>query len=295
MSTTSVRDGRTGTKGGLERVLAAGARLMKAARGYTAHLSFAIFERRPSYKSAQEPDQSLYEALATLQKGNTARDERRWPEAKRYYRTYLILRSEDFAIWVQCGHAEKESGDFLEALKCYEQARTLRANDADLHLHLGHLFKLMQRWDEAAEAYRRCLSLDPTIEDAVEGVATVIGRHSPANGEVALNRLGTVVAAEPTSKAEGGVCELESTRRYLEYKSELLLSPELLAGLIDNEFQSGNWETVAALQRFRLRRAPTCKKHWRELAHTFENLNRPHEAAHCARIAGSLGNPQNGG
>jgi tetratricopeptide (TPR) repeat protein len=90
--------------------------------------------------------------------------------AARYYREALDQKSDDPAIWVQYGHALKESGslsrNLTEAENAYRTSLELDADVADTHLQLGHALKLQGRSIEASAAYVRALALDPTLDHA---------------------------------------------------------------------------------------------------------------------------------
>jgi cytochrome c-type biogenesis protein CcmH/NrfG len=45
-------------------------------------------------------------------------------------------------IWVQLGHARKESGDLPAAEAAYRRSLALAPDTADTHLQLGHVLKL---------------------------------------------------------------------------------------------------------------------------------------------------------
>jgi tetratricopeptide (TPR) repeat protein len=64
-------------------------------------------------------------------------------------------------IWVQYGHALKESGNVAEAETAYRNSIELEPSSADAHLQLGHALKIQGRIDEAVGAYFRSLALDP--------------------------------------------------------------------------------------------------------------------------------------
>src|SRR5262245_45277491 len=89
-----------------------------------------------------------------------ARDARDWASASRYYRQALEEKSDNPAIWVQYGHALKESGHVPEAERAYRRALELAPDITDTHLQLGHALKIQGRRDEAAAAYLRALALD---------------------------------------------------------------------------------------------------------------------------------------
>lgn len=101
-----------------------------------------------------------------LAAADQARDERRWAEAADLYGKYLASRPADSAIWVQFGHALKESGNFGEAEKAYLHSLELAPRVADTHLQLGHLYKKSSNFSKAIEAYREALKADGSLSDA---------------------------------------------------------------------------------------------------------------------------------
>lgn len=97
--------------------------------------------------------------------GDAARNRRAWATAARHYRASLALDPDRTALWVQLGHALKESGDRTGAGEAYRQALRQAPEAADTHLQLGHLLKLQGRWTDAAAAYEEAARLDPDLDD----------------------------------------------------------------------------------------------------------------------------------
>jgi tetratricopeptide (TPR) repeat protein len=89
-----------------------------------------------------------------------------WRLAVQHYQTVLARNPNDALIWVQYGHALKESGSAAEAERAYLRAIDLDPSAADPYLQLGHALKIQRRRREAAMAYRRALDLDPTLHAA---------------------------------------------------------------------------------------------------------------------------------
>jgi tetratricopeptide (TPR) repeat protein len=99
--------------------------------------------------------------------------------AARYYRKALDQEPANSPIWVQYGHALKESGNAFEAENAYRKSLELEPNVADTHLQLGHALKIQDRRIEAGAAYVRALALDPGLDDAsfeLEGLGWSRGR-----------------------------------------------------------------------------------------------------------------------
>jgi glycosyltransferase involved in cell wall biosynthesis/Tfp pilus assembly protein PilF len=115
--------------------------------------------------------------------GDEARSLRNWPEAVRYYSAHLRAQPASFAIWVQLGHAFKESGNLEAALEAYERAYAINESDADLFLSMGHLYKLLGRRDDAIANYRRSAECDGNQHALTEltnlGVRTLIEEPRP--------------------------------------------------------------------------------------------------------------------
>jgi tetratricopeptide (TPR) repeat protein len=91
---------------------------------------------------------------------------REWVSAARYYRKALDQQPDNPPIWVQYGHALKESGDLAEAENAYRKSLELDPDAADTHLQLGHALKLQGRRIEAGASYFRALALDPALDHA---------------------------------------------------------------------------------------------------------------------------------
>ncbi len=96
-------------------------------------------------------------SLITL--GNRAREARQWDIAAQYYRKFLDRNPRNSAIWVQYGHALKESGHLAEAAAAYQRALADEPEGADSHLQLGHVLKLQGKTEEAKAAYLQALLL----------------------------------------------------------------------------------------------------------------------------------------
>jgi glycosyltransferase involved in cell wall biosynthesis len=101
-----------------------------------------------------------------------ARDARQWELAAQLYRKALDRNPRNPPIWVQYGHALKESGELrdpdmlAQAEIAYRRALSLDPGEADTYLQLGHVLKLRGKTEEAREAYLRAVALDSSLESA---------------------------------------------------------------------------------------------------------------------------------
>ncbi|MCD2316029.1 glycosyltransferase [Sphingomonas sp. IC-11] len=100
--------------------------------------------------------------------GDKARDHGDWASAAGHYRSYLEADPNSFAIWVQLGHALKESGDPAGAEEAYLQAQLLQPDDSDLALNLGHLMKSLRKLREAEGYYARSFQIDGNLSARTE-------------------------------------------------------------------------------------------------------------------------------
>jgi glycosyltransferase involved in cell wall biosynthesis len=101
-----------------------------------------------------------------ISRADRARDSRDWVSAAQNYRKALDQKPDNPPIWVQYGHALKESGDLGEAENAYRKSLQLDSDVADTHLQLGHALKIQGRKIEASAAYLRALALDPALDHA---------------------------------------------------------------------------------------------------------------------------------
>jgi tetratricopeptide (TPR) repeat protein len=114
-----------------------------------------------------------------ISRADRARDSRDWVSAAEYYRKALDHKPDNPPIWVQYGHALKESGNLGEAEDAYRKSLGLDPDVADTHLQLGHVLKIQGRRIEASAAYLRALALDPALDHAaleLKGLGWTKGR-----------------------------------------------------------------------------------------------------------------------
>lgn len=98
-----------------------------------------------------------------VRKADRLRDERRWKDAALAYRValeYLPYRAD---LWVQYGHALKESGLIIDAELAYRISLKFNQECADTYLQLGHALKIQNRLEEARNCYKRAYQLDPHL------------------------------------------------------------------------------------------------------------------------------------
>ena len=125
---------------------------------------------------------------SALARADRARDAREWDLAARAYGDALAGSPGLANVWVQYGHALKETNRLEDAEGAYRKALALDPATSDTHLQLGHLLKIQGRREEAAEAYLNALELDYGCSDAfheLDGLARG-GAKLPADRAMAV-------------------------------------------------------------------------------------------------------------
>jgi glycosyltransferase involved in cell wall biosynthesis len=106
-------------------------------------------------------------SIATL--ADRARGAGEWDLAAQLYERALRRDPRNPPIWVQYGHALKESGELrdpdklAQAEAAYRRALALDPGVADSYLQLGHVLKLQGKTREAKASYLRAFALDPSM------------------------------------------------------------------------------------------------------------------------------------
>ncbi len=115
--------------------------------------------------------------------GDAARDRGDWAAAADHYARHLRANPDDFAIWVQSGHANKEAGSLDRAEQSYGQALKLNPQDADLLISCGHLKKLRNDFTAAAQFYAQAAEIEQGGHGLVELTSGAFSDH--LTGELA--------------------------------------------------------------------------------------------------------------
>lgn len=155
-------------------------------------------------------------------RADAARDRRDWATAARHYRRSLDLDPTRAAIWVQYGHALKESGRRTEAEAAYRQATTLAPDDADAALQLGHALRLLDRPGEALAAFARALILMPGLRPARDALRDLARHGHRSTDPAVLDALRTTRPRFRAPTATGGTGVPAHEARHVFDVSDLL-------------------------------------------------------------------------
>jgi hypothetical protein len=112
--------------------------------------------------------------LDSIALADQARDAGQWGRAAQLYRKIVDRNPRNAGMWVQYGHALKESGELRDPAKlalaeaAYRKALSIDPGGADTHLQLGHVLKLQGKTEDAQASYLRSFALDPSMPYPVE-------------------------------------------------------------------------------------------------------------------------------
>jgi len=147
-----------------------------------------------------------------ISRADRARDAREWEIAAELYRKALDRNPNNPPIWVQYGHALKESGNFAEAESAYRAAIARDAGAAEPHLQLGHLLKMGGRREEAQAAYLQALALQPSMAEPFPGLDS-LGWPEQQLSELTSVLTPELLRSESRGPLRGDLAEGEAPRR----------------------------------------------------------------------------------
>jgi tetratricopeptide (TPR) repeat protein len=150
-----------------------------------------------------------------ISRADRARDGREWEVAAELYRKALDRNPNDTAIWVQYGHALKESGNLAEAESAYRGAIARDAGTAEPHLQLGHLLKMCGRREEAQTAYLQALALQPSMTEPLHGLDS-LGWHEQQLTELTRFFTPDLFRPEPRLPSRAGLAKAQTTRHNID-------------------------------------------------------------------------------
>lgn len=117
----------------------------------------------------------------------------RLPFGNSSYRALRKVRS--------AGDEAQRCRDWLRSIAAYQKYLELRPTDGPIWVQLGHALKETKRFDEAEAAYRRALQLEPSYQDALRHLVAML-RSTGRNDEASL-----LDSSRDTLKAEIGDLE----------------------------------------------------------------------------------------
>jgi protein O-GlcNAc transferase len=105
---------------------------------------------------------------------NALRAAGRWREAIMAYRRAVANAPPHPMVLRNLGSALLETGEYEEAGRLLVHSRSLNNNDAELHCWIGHLCRALNRPADAVTAYRKAVSLNPSLAQAYRGMGSAL-------------------------------------------------------------------------------------------------------------------------
>ncbi|MDG1373243.1 MAG: glycosyltransferase [Paracoccaceae bacterium] len=118
-----------------------------------------------------------------IEQADQARDHKDWEKAARRYSEALGLDPSKAGIWVQMGHALKESGSLWRAEEAYSRAIRLEPDRTDNFLQLGHALKLRGDAHGALMSYLEAEKLDAgniDVQREVQAMRRMVATRIPS-------------------------------------------------------------------------------------------------------------------
>jgi Tfp pilus assembly protein PilF len=209
-----------------------------------------------------------------ITRGDRARAAGEWQLAAGLYHIALERTPNNPPIWVQYGHALKESGSLAEAETAYRTAITYDPEDAEAHLQLGHVLKLQGKRAEAKAAYRRAWALDRSSPDAARELAAFgwTEQRLAAADDPAESSAGDYPS--PAAPINGPARGSGARRR-----------KEGLITRADRARDARQWPLAARLYRKALDRNPDNPPIWVQYGHALKESSEPVAAESAYRAA----------
>ncbi len=131
---------------------------------------------------AGQPDSAPLQYL----KGQALAAENRVPEAEAAYQRTLSLDANYVAGYTSLGALYLNQGQDERALEQYRQILARRPDDANTYVLMGLVEDRRQRYDEAADYYRKALENNPNNPIAANNLAWIYGEYSKGSLEEAM-------------------------------------------------------------------------------------------------------------
>jgi len=238
-----------------------------------------VSEQRSSSPRASARRRILPPGRRELIQANDARDRRDWNTAAVEYQRHLRIRPNNFSIWVQLGHALKESGQSAQALAAYGEALRIDPRNADLLLNLGHLYKVMGLPAEAADFYRRSLAIDGNPHAAGE-----LQRLAPAT--TTAPQAAALVAPMTQAPPVSGSRPAAISTHWIDRLARIRAKTARRRG--DAARDARDWPAAAAAYRSYLGMRPDHAAIWIQYGHALKESGRLEEALGAYEEAAKL-------
>ena len=217
------------------------------------------------------------------------------PEARRLYAQILAQSPNHDVALFRSGLLELQEGRLQAALQSIHRATLAAPNNGRYQFGLGQVLDALQRWDEAADAYRRTLADDPTSLDAYIALGLALQRGGrpgqaaaayrsalqiEAENPVILGNLGSALREMGDADAAIGILE-----------RAVALDPQGASHAVNLGLalmQRRDFAAAYGVLRTLLDREPGNADAAFNLGNALRGLGRTREAATCLRLAADL-------
>ncbi|HWD40274.1 MAG TPA: sulfotransferase [Fimbriimonas sp.] len=119
------------------------------------------------------------------------------------------LDPKSFPAWNWLAMLLREQGALEDATKCCERAERLAPLNADVQFNLGHCYYLQERFQEAAERFRRATDLQPSVASYWYDLGAALKELGSDFDAISALRRGLRIASDPAVLVV--LAELETT------------------------------------------------------------------------------------
>jgi len=214
------------------------------------------------------------------------------PEARGLYAQILAADPNQDVALFRSGLLELQEGRLQAALRSIHQATLAAPTNGRYQFGLGQVLDALQRWDEAADAYRRALADDPSSHDARIALGVALQRGGRPNQAAAAYRSALQLKAEdPATLGNLGAAlremgDVDAAINILERAAALdPLSASHAVNLGVALNQRRDFPAAYSVLRALLDREPGNPDAAFNLGNALRGLGRAREAVTCLRLA----------
>ncbi|MEM7250537.1 MAG: tetratricopeptide repeat protein [Pseudomonadota bacterium] len=133
---------------------------------------------RPTVETPEAPDEPVGESLDALFLAGREKHERGDLDGAVTCYQAILEKAEYAPALNLLGVASAQRGDVVRAVELVDRSLTLEPDNPEAHANRGNILRMQERGEEAGEAYRRALALDPTLSPARRGLAEMLSDAS---------------------------------------------------------------------------------------------------------------------
>lgn len=179
-----------------------------------------------AFEQAREPDLNAHTHFAA---GQLAESQQRYPESINQYRQAIELDPKHLPSLYRLAMLHTRLGQHDQAIATWQRYIRATNDQATGYSNLGYACEIAGRRDEAENAYRQAIAIDPKNQPARVNYGLMLARRG--DFPAATEHLSAVLTPAQVHYNLGSVHELQKrpTEARLEYRRALELDPTLTA------------------------------------------------------------------